>query len=106
MRHLIILPDLGQTTTEAKIIRWWKQPGERISRGEPLLAVETDKVDMDVESFANGYLRKILVEEGAIATALKPVAILTDSPEEPYAEASETRAATQSTHVDRPTAQS
>jgi len=84
MRHIIVLPDLGQTTTEAKVLQWHKQPGERVSRGEPLLAVETDKVDMDVESFADGYLRRILVEPGAMAVALKPVGIVTDSPQEPY----------------------
>jgi pyruvate/2-oxoglutarate dehydrogenase complex dihydrolipoamide acyltransferase (E2) component len=42
MRHVILLPDLGQTTSEAKVLQWWKQPGEKVLRGEPLLAVETD----------------------------------------------------------------
>jgi pyruvate dehydrogenase E2 component (dihydrolipoamide acetyltransferase) len=84
MQHVILLPDLGQTTSEARVLQWWKQPGEKVLRGEPLLAVETDKVDMDVESFVDGYLRLVLVEAGAVATALRPVAILTDSPEEPY----------------------
>jgi len=84
MRHVILLPDLGQTTSEATVLKWWKQPGEKVLRGEPLLAVETDKVDMDVESFVDGFLRQVLVESGAIATALKPVAIVTDSLEEAY----------------------
>jgi pyruvate dehydrogenase E2 component (dihydrolipoamide acetyltransferase) len=84
MRHVILLPDLGQTTSEAKVLSWWKRPGEKVLRGEPLLAVETDKVDMDVESFVEGYLRESLVEAGAVATALQPVAILTDTPEENY----------------------
>jgi pyruvate dehydrogenase E2 component (dihydrolipoamide acetyltransferase) len=84
MRHVILLPDLGQTTSEATVLKWWKQPGEKVLRGEPLLAVETDKVDMDVESFVDGFLRQVLVESGAIATALKPVAIVTDSLDETY----------------------
>src|SRR5882724_4418917 len=84
MRHAILLPDLGQTTSEVTVLKWWKQPGEKVLRGEPLLAVETDKVDMDVESFVDGFLRQVLVESGAIATALKPVAIVTDSLEEAY----------------------
>src|SRR5437016_12976361 len=87
MRYVIVLPDLGQTTTEAKVLEWRKQPGEKVSQGEALLAVETDKVDMDVESFASGYLRKILVEPGGIATALKPIAILTDTRDEPFEDA-------------------
>jgi pyruvate dehydrogenase E2 component (dihydrolipoamide acetyltransferase) len=84
MQHVILLPDLGQTTSEARVLKWWKQPGERVLRGEPLLAVETDKVDMDVESFVDGFLRQVLVESGAVATALKPIAIVTDSLEETY----------------------
>src|SRR5882724_13055107 len=84
MRHAILLPDLGQTTSEVTVLKWWKQPGEKVLRGEPLLAVETDKVDMDVESFVDGFLRQVLVESGAVATALKPVAIVTDSLEETY----------------------
>ena len=84
MRHLILLPDLGQTTSEATVLQWLKQIGQKVSRGEPLLVVQTDKVDMDVESFVDGYLREVLVAEGTIATALKPVAILTDAAEEDY----------------------
>jgi pyruvate dehydrogenase E2 component (dihydrolipoamide acetyltransferase) len=86
VRYVIVLPDLGQTTVEAKVLEWRKRPGEFVSRGEPLLAVETDKVDMDVDSFADGYLRKILVESGEMAVALKPVAILTDGLDEPWEE--------------------
>ncbi len=84
MRHIIVLPDLGQTTSEATVLRWLKRIGEKVSRGEPLLVVQTDKVDMDVESFAEGYLREVMVGEGSPATALKPVAILTDQPDEAY----------------------
>ncbi|MFN7992894.1 MAG: dihydrolipoamide acetyltransferase family protein [Bryobacteraceae bacterium] len=84
MQHNIILPDLGQTTSEAKIVQWLKKPGEHISRGEPIVAVETDKVDMEVEAFQSGYLRQVLVAEGAMATALAPVAILTDTLAEDY----------------------
>ncbi len=85
MRHLIILPDLGQTTNEATIRQFLKKPGERVTRGEPILAVSTDKVEMEVESFANGYLRQWLAEEGALASAMSPVAIVTDTADEAYA---------------------
>ncbi len=85
MRHVIILPDLGQTTNEATIRQFLKKPGERVTRGEPILAVSTDKVEMEVESFAGGYLRQWLAEEGALATAMSPVAIVTDTADEPYA---------------------
>ncbi len=85
MRHVIILPDLGQTTNEATIRQFLKKPGEHVTRGEPILAVSTDKVEMEVESFANGYLRQWLAEEGTLATAMSPVAIVTDTADEPYA---------------------
>jgi pyruvate/2-oxoglutarate dehydrogenase complex dihydrolipoamide acyltransferase (E2) component len=84
MRHVIILPDLGQTTNEATIRQFLKKPGERVSRGDPILAVSTDKVEMEVESFANGYLRQWLTEEGAVASAMSPVAIVTDTADEAY----------------------
>jgi len=84
MRRVITLPDLGQTTNEAKVLSWWKRPGEKVARGEPLLVVETDKVDMDVESYADGYLREILAEAGAVVAAQHPIAILTDTLEEAY----------------------
>jgi len=82
MIHNVIMPDLGQTAAEGKIVRWLKKPGDRVSMGEPLLEVETDKVTMEVESYKGGYLRAILVAEGEVATALSPIAILTDRPDE------------------------
>jgi pyruvate dehydrogenase E1 component alpha subunit len=84
MQHNIILPDLGQTTSEAKIARWLKRPGDHVARGEPVMIVETDKVDMEVESFESGYIREHLVAEGSIVNALEPVAILTETPDEKY----------------------
>src|ERR1044071_6994952 len=86
MKHSIILPDLGQTTSEAKVIRWLKALGERVSAGEPLLEVETDKATMDVEAYTAGYLRAQLVREGDMASAMSAVAILTDTLEESFEE--------------------
>ena len=84
MKHTIILPDLGQTTNEAKVLRWLKKPGDRVSSGEPLLEVETDKTIMDVEAYVGGYLRKMCVVEGEMAIAKEPIAILTDRLDEFY----------------------
>ncbi|HVA01267.1 MAG TPA: dihydrolipoamide acetyltransferase family protein [Terriglobia bacterium] len=85
MKHNIIMPDLGQTVDEGKVVRWLKKPGDKISKGDVLLEVETDKVTMDVEAYKAGYLRSLLVEEGQMATAMTPIAILTDDPDEPLA---------------------
>lgn len=83
MMHTILMPDCGQTTNEGKILRLLKKPGEKISRGEYLLEVETDKVSMEVESYLTGYLRQVLVSEGQIVSAMAPIALVTDTLEEP-----------------------
>src|SRR5262245_64192515 len=86
MKHIIIMPDLGQTSSEAKIISWLKKPGDKLAMGEPLLEVETDKATMDVESYVGGFLRKKLANEGEMVAASNPVAILTDTPDEDFDE--------------------
>ena len=84
MTHHVIMPDLGQTAAEGKILRWLKRPGDQIGKGEALLEVETDKVTIEVESYKSGYLRAVLVPEGEMASAMSPIAILTDRPDETY----------------------
>src|SRR5215472_133019 len=84
MVHNIVMPDLGQTVAEGKIVRWLKRPGDVVSRGEALLEVETDKVTMEVESYRSGYLRAILVSEGEMASAMSPIAVLTDQLDEMF----------------------
>jgi pyruvate dehydrogenase E2 component (dihydrolipoamide acetyltransferase) len=84
MKHIIILPDLGQTTSEAKILKWQKAVGEGVVLGEPLIEVETDKATMEIESYAEGYLREMLVQEGDVVSALLPIAIITDTLDEAY----------------------
>ena len=54
----VIMPKFGMAQEEATIIRWYKQEGEQVERGEPLLEVMTDKVNMDVDAPASGVLLK------------------------------------------------
>ena len=84
MVHTITMPDLGQTVSEGKILKWLKKPGDKVSRGEFLLEVETDKVTIEVESYVSGYLRAILIEQGQMGSALNPIAIVTDKSDEPF----------------------
>lgn len=58
------MPKMGDTMEEGKILRWIKQEGDEIKKGESLAEVETDKVNIEIEAFASGILRKILVGEG------------------------------------------
>ena len=64
MPYQVVMPQLGMTMTEGSVVRWLKQPGERIEKGEPLFEVETDKVTMEVESPAAGLISEILLEPG------------------------------------------
>ena len=84
MRHIIIMPDLGQTSSEAKIVSWLKKPGDRLAMGEPLLEVETDKATMEVEAYVGGFLRRKLANEGEMVAASNPIAILTDTADEDF----------------------
>lgn len=56
------MPRLGADMTAGKVVKWLKQPGESIKRGDIIAIVETDKANVDVESFIDGVLEKILVQ--------------------------------------------
>ncbi len=70
------MPKMGDTMEEGKILRWLKQVGEPVKKGEPLAEIETDKVNIEVESFASGVLRRILVPEGASAAIGAGIALV------------------------------
>ena len=61
------MPKMGDTMEEGKILRWIKHEGDTVKKGEPVAEVETDKVNIEIESFTSGVLRKILVQEGESA---------------------------------------
>src|SRR5689334_17183771 len=61
------MPKMGDTMEEGKILHWLKREGETVKKGDLLAEVETDKVNIEIESFFSGTLRKILVSEGESA---------------------------------------
>lgn len=61
------LPRMGESVSEATIVKWLKQPGDYIEEDEPILEVATDKVDSDVPSPVSGTLRDQLFTENAVA---------------------------------------
>jgi pyruvate dehydrogenase E2 component (dihydrolipoyllysine-residue acetyltransferase) len=61
---LINMPKLGQTMEEGTVLTWLKHPGERVTRGEPLVQIETDKVVCDIEASQSGLLHSLLAQEG------------------------------------------
>ncbi len=79
MIHDIFMPALSSTMTEGKIVEWTKSPGDKIEKGETVLVVESDKADMDVESFNEGYLAIILVEAGQEAPVGSAIALIAET---------------------------
>ena len=64
MSNQIIVPALGESVTEATVSKWLKQVGEKVDPDEPLVELETDKVNVEVPSPFAGTLSSIKVKEG------------------------------------------
>ena len=50
----VIMPKAGDAMTEGKVVKWYKQPGDSVKKGEPVAEIETDKVNLDLEAEADG----------------------------------------------------
>jgi pyruvate/2-oxoglutarate dehydrogenase complex dihydrolipoamide acyltransferase (E2) component len=57
----IVLPKAGMNMVAATIVAWHKSPGEHVEEGEPIVEIETDKVEMQIEAPVSGVLREVLV---------------------------------------------
>ncbi len=79
MIHEIFMPALSSTMTEGKITTWVKAPGDKIEKGETVLIVESDKADMDVESFNEGILAAIVVQAGETADVGSALGLLAET---------------------------
>ena len=64
MSNQILVPSLGESITEATVSKWLKQVGEKVDSDEPLVELETDKVNVEVPSPLTGTLSSIKVKEG------------------------------------------
>ena len=60
----VVVPQLGESVVEARITRWLKQEGDTVSVGEPVVELETEKIDVEVGADQAGVLSKILRKEG------------------------------------------
>jgi len=67
MLNQILVPSLGESITEATVSKWFKQVGESVDSDEPLVELETDKVNIEVPSPLSGTLTSIKVKEGDVA---------------------------------------
>jgi len=64
MSNKILVPALGESITEATVSKWLKNQGDKVASDEPLVELETDKVNVEVPSPSNGTLEKISAKEG------------------------------------------
>jgi len=82
MAETISMPKLGFDMAEGTLVRWVKNEGEEISKGDVLAEIETDKATVEVESSAGGTVLKHLVDEGAIVPVSTPIAVVGEEGEE------------------------
>src|SRR5437016_12070088 len=80
---VIKMPQLGESVAEGTIGRWLKQPGDRVERDEPLVEIQTDKVNAEVPSPVAGILQQILLPEGTTAAVKADMAIIGDEAPSP-----------------------
>ena len=78
----VIMPQMGFDMEEGTVVRWLKGEGEEVNRGEPIVEVETDKATVEVEAFASGILRRIVVAEGTKVPVGQMIGIIASADEE------------------------
>src|SRR5687767_679051 len=82
MATKVIMPKLSPTMEEGQIARWLKKEGDKVSMGEPLAEIDTDKATMEMQALGNGVLRKILIQEGESAPLGQLIAIIGEPDED------------------------
>ncbi len=65
MASKIIIPDFGTSVDTVRLIKWLKEEGEAVKKGDALCELETDKAATELESFVEGILLQQLVEAGS-----------------------------------------
>ena len=72
----ITMPKLSDTMLEGTLVKWHKKPGDKVSIGDVIAEVETDKATMEMEAFDDGILTDILIPEGGVVKVGDPIATL------------------------------
>ena len=82
MPSQVIMPKLSDAMEEGRLLQWLKKEGDRVQGGDVLASIETDKAEIELESFGAGVLRKILVAEGETVPVGKVIAIVAEPDED------------------------
>lgn len=72
----VVMPQLGETVAEGKILTWFKRVGDEVAEGDNIFEVETDKVTIEVQAIASGRLSEIRVGEGSVVKVGTVVAVI------------------------------
>jgi 2-oxoglutarate dehydrogenase E2 component (dihydrolipoamide succinyltransferase) len=91
MSDKILVPTLGESVTEATVSKWLKTRGENVSTDEPIVELETDKVNVEVPSPSNGILESISVKEGETVNVGALLGVINDSIKKPLESKKETK---------------
>lgn len=82
MAKPLVMPKMGFDNEQSTIVRWLKQAGEPVSRGEKVAEVETEKAGIEIENFHDGVLHTVLAQEGQEVPVGQPIAVIADSADE------------------------
>ena len=82
MATTIVMPQMGYDMQEGRVVKWLKQEGEEIARGEDVAEIETDKAVIPVPATEGGVLRKVLVGEGSTVPVGEVIAVMGAADEE------------------------
>lgn len=82
MANNVLMPKMGYDMEEGKILRWLKNEGDQVTKGEPIAEIETDKVAIEIEAFASGVLTQIIVQAGETAPVGEAIGVIGEPGEE------------------------
>jgi pyruvate dehydrogenase E2 component (dihydrolipoamide acetyltransferase) len=82
MAKEVLMPRMGYDMDEGTLLRWLKQVGDNVERGEPIAEIETDKTNLEIESYESGVIHKLLIEEGQTVPVGQAIALVGAAGEE------------------------
>jgi pyruvate/2-oxoglutarate dehydrogenase complex dihydrolipoamide acyltransferase (E2) component len=77
--NILRLPDIGASTGEAEVVVWLKAVGDSVTAGEPVLEVQSDKANVEVQATLSGTLVRLLAQEGQILKPGDPLAEIAEA---------------------------
>jgi pyruvate dehydrogenase E2 component (dihydrolipoamide acetyltransferase) len=72
----VIIPKIGQTVEVCQLLEWLVKKGAKVEKGDPIFAIETDKVSFDIEAPASGVLKEVFFEAGAEVPVMTVVGVI------------------------------